>query len=106
MALHTLPVDADDGAYTVDVALSGRLYRMLLCWNTRAERWAFSLFTSADEPLITGVPLVGDWELASQYQDPRLPPGRFYTVDTRGEGLPPSRDNLGKRFLLVYDDGE
>lgn len=106
MTMFAIPVDAQDGAYTVDVALSGRLYRLLLMWNTRAARWSLGLFTTADEAIVTGLPLVGDWDLASQFNDPRLPPGRLYMVDTQGEGLPPTRDELGGRFLLVYDDGE
>jgi hypothetical protein len=106
MARTVLPVDSDDFNYTVDVALSGSLYRFSLCWNTRGEFWSLDVLDQDDSPIVAGVKLVADWELLAQFPDTRLPPGLLYCVDLSGQSADPGATDLGSRVFLVYDDGQ
>lgn len=105
MALLVIPVDSVDPNYTIDVSLSGGLYRLRLWWNNRSGNWTLDVLDTSDNPIVAGVVLVADWELLSHYPNPALPPGMFYCVDTSGQSLDPGYDDLGARVILVYDDG-
>lgn len=103
--LHVLPIDASEPAYTVDVALSGAMYRFAVAWNTREEAWSLGLLTAAGEPIQTGVRIVADYPLFASGNDPRLPPGRILVTDLSGRGQDPTRENLGTDVVVIYDDG-
>jgi hypothetical protein len=103
--LFTIPLESDAPAYTLDVDMGGRPYRLALTWNTRGAFWTLGVFLTDDTPIVTATKLVADWDLFSQFNDDRLPPGRLLLVDLETSGLP-VRYDLGTRCILVYDDGE
>ena len=106
MADFVIPVDSTGTNYTLDVSLSGRVYRFGLYWNTRGQFWSLDIFDQADNPLATGLKLVADWELIGGLGNSDLPPGFLYCVDTSGQGIDPTETDLGTRVILVYDDGQ
>ncbi len=106
MADFVIPVDSSSTNYTVDVALSGGVYRFGLYWNTRGQFWSLDILDPSDNPIATGLKLVADWELVSGLGNSALPPGFLYCVDTSGQGLDPTESDLGTRVLLIYDDGQ
>ncbi|MBU6427984.1 MAG: hypothetical protein KGR26_03150 [Cyanobacteria bacterium REEB65] len=105
MADFVIPVDSSSTNYTVDVSLSGGVYRFGLFWNTRGQFWSLDIFDQTDKALATGLKLVADWELISGLGNSALPPGFLYCVDTSGRGLDPTESDLGTRVILLYDDG-
>ncbi len=106
MAQFVLPVDSNDTNYTLDVTLSGVSYTLGLYWNTRGGFWSLDFYDAAGDPIATGIKLVADWELISQFADSAMPPGFLYCVDTSGQSLDPGVSDLGSRVILVYDDGQ
>ena len=105
MADFVIPVDSAGTNYTLDVSLSGSVYRFGLYWNTRGQFWLLDIFDQADTPLATGLKLVADWELIGGLGMASLPAGLLYVVDVSGQGLDPGIDDLGTRVQLIYDDG-
>ncbi len=106
MADFVIPVDSTGTNYTLDVSLSGSVYRFGLHWNTRGQFWSLDIFDQADNPLATGIKLVADWELIGGLGNSALPPGFLYCVDTSGKGIDPTDSDFGTRVILVYDDGQ
>lgn len=106
MADFFLPIDSSDAAYTVDIPLSGTIYRFAVAWNTRSQNWSFSIGLPDQDPIVAGLRIVGDWQYSQFFTDARLPPGRLYSVDLSGTGLDPGREDLGDRVVMVYNDGE
>ncbi len=105
MADFVIPVDSGSTNFTVDVTLSGGVYRFFLYWNTRGQFWSLDILDSSDSPTAAGIKLVADWELISGLGNSALPPGFLYCVDTSGQGLDPTDSDLGTRVILIYDDG-
>jgi len=104
MSIAILPIDADAAAYTVDVSLSGSIYRLHVKWNTRAANWSLGIGLT-DGTMIAAALILPDWQLFRQINDERMPPGRLIAIDQSGAGEPPSRFDLGSRVVVVYDDG-
>ena len=104
MADLVIPLDSSSTNYTLDVTLSGGVYRFGLYWNTRGQFWSLDIFDPSDNPIESGLKLVADWELISGLGNSALPPGFLYCVDTSGQGLDPTDSDLGTRVLLIYDD--
>lgn len=105
MAMSLIPIDPVDAHFSLEVDLDGATYLLEFLWNTRGEFWTLSILDAAEAPLVMGIRIVAAWELLAQYSDDRLPGGRLLTVDMSGLGIDPGRDDLGKRVILVYDDG-
>lgn len=100
-----LPVSSEAPVDEFTSVLDGQLYRFLAMWNGRAERWTLEIQTAAGEPILSSAPVLAD---APLFEEPRaeLPPGRFLTVDTEGDGTPPGRDELGGRVVVLYYTSE
>ena len=107
MAQFTIPLDFADANFDLDVELSGTVYTLELKWNTRAAFWTASLKTFQGDYIVAGEAVRADWQLFRRHHGlSTMPPGRLMAVDMSGAGLDPTRDDLGVRVLLVYDDGE
>lgn len=106
MSVFILPLDSVDPAYTVDVDLSGTIYRLTFVWTARTSLWTMDIGTpDAEEPIAAGMPVMVDWDMMSQHTDTRLPPGIILALDTGGNSVNPGEFDLGARVILVYDDG-
>lgn len=87
---------------TQTLDLDGTEYRVTLRWNERAERWLFDLETVEGDPILLGSAVLTDLTLADETQDPRLPAGTFFVLDTRDEGLDAGLDDIGDRVEITY----
>jgi hypothetical protein len=105
MAISILPIDASEPAYTVDVDLSGVVYRLSLAYNTRASHWTIGIGLPDGTTISAGQVIRSNWDLFAMIQSPLLPPGRLFAVDQGDTGADPTADDLGERVLICYDDG-
>ena len=101
-----IPLRNDQAAFRITVQLDGVTYRLRFSWNGRVAAWMIDLLTSADVPIVTGVQLVGDWDLFGRFIGDALPKGRLVLVDTSGKGAAPGRYELWDRVKLVYVPAE
>lgn len=90
-------------AFTEEITLDGRPYKLTFIWNTRGEFWSLSFYTRQDVH-IAAIKLVLNYELIDRYPDYNLPPGRLYVIDTTRDFSPIGRyDFTNDRDLnLVY----
>lgn len=102
-----IPQDSvrDFSTQTIDILVA--TFRIDVAWNSRSEDWWMSIFTENGDTIIGGAKLVPGWDLLGRYRDERLPAGRFFAVDTNaggvpGAGVPPGRDDLGNRVVMVF----
>lgn len=106
MAFTVIPIDPTDAHQAIEVELDGKTFVLELLWNTRGEFWTLTLLDAAGATLVSGVRLVAEWELLHQFNDDRLPAGYLLVVDMSDLKIDPTRDDLGKRVLLVYADDQ
>lgn len=104
MSSVQIPVDRNSPDQKFSIDLEGTVYVLRLIWNSRTGRWALSIFEEDETPIITGIAVVGNFDLLKQYSDPRLPPGTIYVADQSGLAREPTDENLGGSVLLLYAD--
>ena len=102
MAVLELPSVNTEPSYRYQIDLEGSLYFIDMKFNTRNNRWAFSIFDQDQEPIIVGIPVLIDLDLLGQYVDPRLPPGKFMAVNLANERVEADRDGLSNDIIMIY----
>ena len=107
MAQSVIPLDAADAHFDMEVELSGKIFTLEFKWNTRAAFWSASIREFQGDYIVAGEAVRSDWQLFKRhYGLTTMPEGRLLVVDMSGEKRDPTRDDLGVRVLLVYDDGQ
>jgi hypothetical protein len=102
----TIPT-LNDGTpdYVMRVRLDGAQYILRFLYNTRLDRWSFSIADSNGDDLLGATAIVANWPLTRFYKwDPRMPPGDFMAIDQTTDGSPPGFLELAPtaRVRLVY----
>ncbi len=107
MAVVTIPTNTDIADQEVTVEIADTTLILRIKWNTRAERWYLSVSDEQESPIFSGVALVRGINYLNLFTDSRLPQvgflGIIATSRTSGEC---GRNDLGKGFNIIYDNGE
>ena len=82
-------------------ALNGTPFKIRFDWNSRTERWSYSLFTQDETALLTGGALVYGIDLFRTVSDDLRPGGELRLVDIED----PTLDSVGTASL-IYLDGD
>ena len=90
--------------YRQDVTLSGARYVLELRYNTRMGRWLLDVLTTAEQPIVQGLPLLINTNLVTQYPAQALPPGALFVLDNSGNDLQPGLPSFLQSHVLVYAD--
>lgn len=104
MALWSLPIKFASPDFNFQVELDGVVFGLRFVLNERSGRYSVSIFTEAGDPIVIGVMLTTNWKPFSRFKDPRLPKGRFFTMDVTGGTSEPDEVNIGDTVLLCYDE--
>lgn len=105
MAVFNIPVDANLPWYDFRVTLSGVAYILEMRFNKRMQRWILSILDVARNPILTGIPVLINRALTSQYSTLAIPPGVLYATDNSGNGLQPTLASfLSDHSILYYDN--
>lgn len=89
-------------SYDFTITLSDVLYRVILRYKDRLDRWYLYLYDADDAPLLLGKKLSVDTELLAQYEIEGLPPGEIVLWDSSTAGAECGFEDLGVRCLLMY----
>lgn len=104
MSCVAIPVTNDPHSELV-VKLDGANYVLTLRWNARALAWFLDVANEDGDLLAAGRKVVVDWPILGRNEtDPALPQGYLWAVDTSGQQLDPTLDDLGTRVQLVYEE--
>ena len=68
-------------AVSEDISMDNVVYRVQCVWNTRKAFWSLSLFDTDDNPVLTGIKLVINYELIAMYRHLDIPQGELYVLD-------------------------
>jgi len=104
MAIIEIPTRTDIAAYTYEITLDERLYTLQFAYVQRIERWIMNIYDSAKNLLLAGITLHSNTDLISRFTDPNLPQGKFVCHDIEGKNKSATRDNLGSRVKLLYQE--
>lgn len=104
MAIKIIPVRFDSPDFNFQIDLDGAIYGFRFVLNTRTNRYSVTILTETGELIVAGVALTSNWKPFGRFKDLRLPPGRFFTMDTTGENQEPNEDNFGDTVLFCYEE--
>lgn len=96
--------DGTDRQQTTDytITLSDVLFRIVIEYKDRLDRYYLYLYDADDEPLLMGKKLSVDTPLLSQYEIDGLPDGELMLLDTSDAGAECGFEDLGVRCVLLY----
>jgi hypothetical protein len=98
----TIPFFNDIANFSEELTLEDTSYRLEFVYNWRSGQWSMSVLDIDLIPLVSGIPLVTNFNLFDQYPGRNLPAGEFYVVDTTEEEIEVTRENMGTILELVY----
>lgn len=104
MSTWTLDTASSDPHFTTDVQLENQTYRLEFRWNVRDSSWYMGILASDDSHLAAPKRIASGRPLFWRSQDPALPPGLFFPVDSTGGDVDPALQDLGSRVVLLYVD--
>lgn len=102
MATQIIPFFTEFPNFSEQITLDNEVFRFDFTFNERAEQWNMSIFTVDGTPLIYGIKLVLGYPLLDQWVGRGLPPGELVILDTTGNEVGVTRDNLGTILQLGY----
>ncbi len=104
MAIIEIPTRVDIASYKYKLNLENTTYSFVFTYNKRIESWHMNIADVDDNELLNGIVLLSNVDLIGRFQDDRLPPGIFICFDTENESASPTRDDLGSRIKLLYEE--
>lgn len=102
--MKVIPIRSDITDYIQKTELEGTVYTFGFHYNERFEAWTMDILTSAEEPILMGIPVHINWPLLRQYKDSRLPPGILFAINIEEENTPPNESNFGSAIQLLYEE--
>ena len=101
--LYEVPLDTDDANFQIRTDLDGTQYVLRFRWNTRAEKWIFSILDSGENPLAMGLKLNVNANLINAFNaNEDFPQGPLFLWDKQNLGAEATRENLGSDYVLYY----
>ena len=96
----------EDPRWEMQADLSGKRYRFSVSYNVRQDLWTMDIRDANGDLLIACLRLVPGADFLEKFRasSPGLPPGELRLIDKENDpgAAEVTRDNLSKRFALVY----
>lgn len=96
-----LPFVPGNANYRLATTLDGDPYILDVRWNGRDGAWYFDLLEEDETPIVHGLKIVLGGYIGRYVDHLLFKNGVFFAVDTSGQRLPPTLDDLGTR-VQVY----
>lgn len=104
MAIVEIPTMIDASAYKFEIVLDNETYILQFSYIERIQRWILNILDSNENMLLAGITLHSSLDLIGRFKNPDLPKGTLICFDVEGENKSASRDDLGIRVKLLYDE--
>ena len=102
MADLVIPTRFDLPSYEYQLELEGTLYTFTFNYNRRLDRWFMNIGDEVNNPIVSGIKIIVNYDLLDRYKNSKLPPGQFIAIDESGENKTPGREDLGNDVKLFY----
>jgi len=102
-----LPFATSDPNYRMTVVIAGTPYIFNVHWNGRDAAWYFDLLTSDETVIYAGIKIVLGTMLALSRMPAAgdlAPLGAFMVVDTSGQDIDATLDDINSRVLVLFAD--
>ncbi len=96
----TIPLTAI-AAQSFSVTLDDEQFRLRIIWNSREESWRLDISDDTDVRLVSGLKIVPNRVLNSEYQGAKLPKGFLLAISSAPK-VKPTFDSLGTTLKLTY----
>lgn len=100
--VQVIPINSSLPAQTVETVLAGSVFRLTFVWNTRTQQWHMTIRTRDEVDLLTGLPVVLNYELLDRFADERLPAGYLVAYDSTQRLAGIGRFDLGAAVRLLF----
>lgn len=100
--LQKIPLIEQTTDQRLTVELDSNPYILRVLWNERYGYFSLSVNTIDDEPILTNIKMVKNYNLTNRFKDDRLPFGGLYFVQEKGKGDRPTYDDIGVNYGLYY----
>lgn len=100
--IQKIPLLSETTDQKLTVELDGNPYILRVLWNERFGYFSLSINTIDDEPILTNIKMVKNYNLTSRFKDARLPFGGLYFVQEKGNAVRPGYGDIGGNFGLYY----
>lgn len=102
--LLTVPVTNTLPFITYKITLSAVIYTLTFKYNTRMARWILNISDATGNQLLSGICLLIQRQLTSQYLYLAIPPGIFVCTDDTGQDTQPTQFSFGVDHTFLYVD--
>lgn len=102
MAFQDLPLVPSVASYRFGVALNENQYIIDVHWNSREEAWYLDWYKEDDTVIAIGLKVVLGAYLGRTKTVPPFSEGSLVAVDTSGESIEATFDDLGSRVIVRY----
>jgi len=105
VSFKTIPLSQNKPWQTFNISLNDVIYGLTFSFNTRSNTWTMEISDSNENILISGVPLLIERNLLTQYRYLNLPTGVMFVLDNTGKQEQPSLYSFGTTHTFYYEDG-
>ena len=98
----TITLRDDIFLYTFRVSLSGSVYKFTVRYNGRMNRWILNIDDVAGNQILSGIPLLINVDLFSQYPTLNVLAGKLFVVDASQKFKQPTQFSFADNNFLVY----
>lgn len=100
--LQKIPLLPETFDQTLSIELGGNPYILRVLFNDRFEYFSLSINTIDDQPILTNIKMVKNYDLTGRFKDVRLPYGSLVFVQEKGSNARPLYEDLGVNCNLYY----
>lgn len=100
--VYEIPINQDNGNQEFDVVLGAKMFKLVLLYNSRLDRWVMNIKETDGTDIITGILLVTGIDLISQYATADKPQGKLCCYSSDDPTYDPDYETLGKTNILYF----
>lgn len=99
-----VPARNDLPWYKFKITLSNVIFTLHFRFNSRSNRWIMDINDPSDNPILSGIPVLIQRNLTSQYTTFTVPAGTFFAIDDTNKDTQPTQFSFGTDHSLWYLD--
>lgn len=99
--IQIFPIDAND--QIIEAQLDGGVFNLGLSWNEEGQLWTLSIRDLNLSYLVSGIAVVPNWPLLSQFRQPSFPVGEIAVYAPHGVRLNRNSFKDGIAYMAYFE---